>query len=224
MSCPRTIALGAYVLGALEREERSELEAHLETCPICREELDRLAPLPGLLSRLSVEEAVGLAAPEPDPAERPAPLAGALAAVTRARRRARRIRVAAVAAALAVAAVLAASGPLVDVGDGDGGASAPLTAAAVDARTGVEGVAALTSQPWGTQVQLRLSGVRPGERCRLVARGEGGRSEVAATWRADYLGAAYVPGAVAIRPERLASLDVIDRHGRLLVRMPVTRR
>jgi hypothetical protein len=222
MTCPRTVALGAYVLGALEREERSELEAHLESCPVCREELDRLAPLPGLLSRLSVAEAEELAAPEPDPAERPAPLEGALAAVTRARRRSRVLQVAAAVAALALVVVLAVGDPRSR--EGDGVAPAPLTASAFDARTGVEGVAELGRRPWGTRVRLRLSGVRPGERCRLVARGEGGRTEVAATWRADYLGTADVPGAVAIPPHRLASLHVVGSGDRLLVRMPVRQR
>jgi anti-sigma factor RsiW len=222
MTCPRTVALGAYVLGALEREERSELEAHLDSCPICREELDRLAPLPGLLSRLSVDEAAKLGAPEPDPAERPAPLAGALAEVGRARRRSRFARAAAVAAALALAVVLAVGNPL--TGGGDGGAPAPLTASAFDARTGVEGVAELSRRQWGTHVRLRLTGVRPGERCRLVARGVGGRAEVAATWRAGYLGTADVPGAVAIPRHRLASLEIVGAGDRLLVRMPVRRR
>ena len=222
MSCPRTIALGAYVLGALDRDERSELEAHLDTCVICRDELDRLAPLPGLLSRLSADEADGLGAPEPDPARRRAPLEGALAEVARVRRRSRVARVAAAAAALALAVVLAVGNPL--PGGGEDGTPAPLTASAFDARTGVEGVAALSRRPWGTHVRLRLSGVRPGERCRLVARGEGGTAEVAATWRAGYLGTADVPGAVAIPRHRLASLEVVGAGGRLLVRMPVRER
>jgi anti-sigma factor RsiW len=176
MTCPRTVALGAYVLGALEREERAALEAHLETCDVCRDELDRLAPLPGLLSRLTVEEA----------------------------------------------AVAGERAPLIG---GDGAeAPAPLTAAASDPRTGVHGAAELTREPWGTRVELSLGGVRPGERCRLVARATGGRSEVAATWRAGYLGTAEVPGAVAIPADRLASLDVVTADDRVLVRMPVTPR
>jgi anti-sigma factor RsiW len=56
-SCPRSISLGAYVLGALAREERAALEAHLEVCATCRLELDGLAPLPELLSRLSADDA-----------------------------------------------------------------------------------------------------------------------------------------------------------------------
>jgi hypothetical protein len=262
MSCPRTVALGAYVLGALEREERAELEAHLETCVICREERDRLAPLPGLLSRLTIEQAdvldAGKPAPAnlgpadpalgeqalsdpafgdraladwglrasppaaPAPADTSAPLERALFEVGRERRRSRLIRVAAVAAALVLAAVAVVGVPLIG---GDGGeAPAPLTAAASDPRTGVHGAAELTREPWGTRVELSLAGVRPGERCRLVARATGGRSEVAATWRAGYLGTAEVPGAVAIPADRLASLDVVTADDRVLVRMPVTPR
>jgi hypothetical protein len=261
MTCHRTTALGAYVLGALEREERAGLEAHLETCEICREELDRLAPLPGLLSRLTLDEAEVLetAAPgsaasaaegpfavppaedpfaEP-PAEDPfaeppaaalvsasstAPLERALFEVARERRRSRLMRaVGAAAAALVLAAAVVTGGHLLGGGDGGGG-PAPLTAAASDVRTGVHGAAELTPEPWGTRVALRLAGVRPGQRCRLVARSVGGRSEVAATWRAGYLGTAEVPGAVAIPAERLTSLDVVTPGDRVLVRMPVTRR
>jgi anti-sigma factor RsiW len=229
MTCPRTVALGAYVLGALDREDRAALEAHLETCEICREELDRLAPLPGLLSRLTVEEAEVLAAAEPAPAElhaepappgTSAPLERALFEVARERRRSRLMRAAAVAAAFVVAAVALVGGPLLE-DDGDEDGPAALTAAASDVRTGVHGSAELTSEPWGTRVELSLAGVRPGERCRLVARAAGGRSEVAATWRVGYLGTAEVPGAVAIPADRLTSLEVVTTDDRVLVRMPV---
>jgi anti-sigma factor RsiW len=57
--CPRTIALGAYVLDALERDERVELERHVEMCATCRAELERLAPLPGLLARLADDASDG---------------------------------------------------------------------------------------------------------------------------------------------------------------------
>src|SRR5947209_5490211 len=56
-----TVSLGAYVIGALDHTERAELEAHLARCPMCRDDLAELAPLPGLLSRLTLDEA--LAAP-----------------------------------------------------------------------------------------------------------------------------------------------------------------
>ena len=153
--------------------------------------------------------------------ERPpgALLDGVLAAVARRRRRSRRLRAVAVATALVLVALAAVGGELLR----DGGVEqpAPLTASASNPRTGVRASAELSGQRWGTRVDLRLAGVRPGERCRLVARAVGGRAEVGATWRADYRGAAQVSGAVAIRPERLASLDVIAAGDRVLVRMPV---
>jgi hypothetical protein len=252
MTCPRTVALGAYVLGALEREERAALEAHLETCDVCRDELDRLAPLPGLLSRLTVEEAEVLDAGEPalpnmgpanpvlgdqalaDPVLRASPpampaaadtsaeLERALFEVARERHPSRLMRVAALAAALVLGAVAVVGAP--QIGGNDAEAPAPLTAAASDPRTGVHGAAELTREPWGTRVELSLGGVRPRERCRLVARATGGRSEVAATWRAGHLGTAEVPGAMAIPADRLASLDVVTADDRVLVRMPVAPR
>ena len=244
MTCPRTVALGAYVLGALERDERAGLEAHLETCEICRQELDRLAPLPGLLSRLTLDEAEVLDAADPAPAdpaltprglavaEAPrsaatassAPLERALVEVARGRRRSRRARAVGLVAAVTLAAVAVAGGLLLTRDEGGAPGPAPLTASASDLRTGVRGSAELTREQWGTRVELSLAGVRPGERCRLVARAEGGRSEVAANWRAGYLGTAEVPGAVAIPADRLASLDVVTADDRVLLRMPVTSR
>jgi hypothetical protein len=56
MTCRQNVSLGAYLLGALDPAERSAFEEHLETCPSCRAELLRLAPLPGLLQRLTPED------------------------------------------------------------------------------------------------------------------------------------------------------------------------
>ena len=54
-------ALGVYVLGAIDPAERSVVDAHLSTCPECREELAGLAGLPALLRRIPVGEAQQLA-------------------------------------------------------------------------------------------------------------------------------------------------------------------
>ena len=56
MACPRTIAIGAYVLGALEPGEAAELAGHVTLCATCRAEVDRLGQLPRLLSSLSLED------------------------------------------------------------------------------------------------------------------------------------------------------------------------
>ena len=59
-------ALGVYVLGAIDPAERSKVDAHLSTCPACREELAGLAGLPALLRRVPVGEAQQLADGDPD--------------------------------------------------------------------------------------------------------------------------------------------------------------
>jgi anti-sigma-K factor RskA len=114
---PWADAAGAYVLGAMPAAERAEFEAHLATCPACRQEVEDLRP---------AAEALPMASPpmRPPPAlkdrimaevEREASLlaqAGAAADRPAAAPRRRRLprlglwRLAPVAAALAIVAVL----------------------------------------------------------------------------------------------------------------------
>ncbi|WP_280385399.1 anti-sigma factor family protein [Nocardia wallacei] len=54
-----------YVLGALDRAERLEYEAHLAQCPRCREAVAELAGMPGLLGRVDTEVALALVDPAP---------------------------------------------------------------------------------------------------------------------------------------------------------------
>jgi hypothetical protein len=58
LSCREAeLSLGALVLGALDADERLQVEAHVAGCPRCRDILAELAPLPGLLNRLEPEQA-----------------------------------------------------------------------------------------------------------------------------------------------------------------------
>ncbi|MCA1656076.1 MAG: zf-HC2 domain-containing protein, partial [Pseudonocardiaceae bacterium] len=56
MTCQHIVTLGVYLLGALDPAERSEFESHLSVCDICRGELVRLAPLPGLLNQITPDD------------------------------------------------------------------------------------------------------------------------------------------------------------------------
>lgn len=56
MTCQHTMTLGVYLLGALDPSERSAFESHLSYCEICRGELVRLAPLPGLLNQITPDD------------------------------------------------------------------------------------------------------------------------------------------------------------------------
>jgi predicted anti-sigma-YlaC factor YlaD len=49
--------LGVYLLGAIGTADRSAVDAHLASCAACRDELVQLAGLPGLLSRVTADDA-----------------------------------------------------------------------------------------------------------------------------------------------------------------------
>ena len=49
-------SLGVYVLGAIDPAGRSLVDAHLQTCAECRDELAGLAGLPALLARVNPDE------------------------------------------------------------------------------------------------------------------------------------------------------------------------
>ncbi|HVT42305.1 MAG TPA: anti-sigma factor [Acidimicrobiales bacterium] len=123
--------LGAYALDAVDGPEHAELEAHLETCPRCRAELDGLREVAGALgnsveplpeglwsqiaSRLPEREEEGEAPPMPRLVPGGGPEAGGTAATspfrtpstpsTGARRRRRTVVTSLAAAAVAAAAV-----------------------------------------------------------------------------------------------------------------------
>jgi anti-sigma factor RsiW len=54
------LELGVYVLGAIGAADRSAVDAHLACCAHCRDELAELAGLPGLLSRVTADDADNL--------------------------------------------------------------------------------------------------------------------------------------------------------------------
>jgi anti-sigma factor RsiW len=208
MSCgAATTALGAYLVGALEPHERLELEAHLDHCPACRDELADLAPLPGLMSRLTVDEV--LAGP---PATDDAMLERLLSAASRERRGARQRRwLAAVAAAVVlvggsaagVATYRAVTGPDWHTVSASAG-RIHLTVQMADAST-------------GTSLALHLSGVPAEERCSLIAVSDTGQREVAGWWEATYSGTAVIKGTTSIRYGHLAKLLVVSSDGTQLV-------
>jgi predicted anti-sigma-YlaC factor YlaD len=212
MSCPRETDLGVYVLGSLDGAERSAVEAHLAECASCRARQQELAPLPGLLGRLTAEQVEALSAPPP------AVLADRIVAEgpRRADRQRRRPLLIAVAACLAVHA--ANAGTAIAAG---GGGSAGDSVRVADPVTHVWAQAQLVSKADGTQVRLSLGGVAPETHCQIVAVAADGRREVAATWVADYQGTAEVWGTTAIPRDRLQQLIVRTMSGRVLATLKV---
>lgn len=209
-------ALGSYVVGALDPAERAEIEVHLSGCASCREDLAGLAGLPGLLSRLSVDEALGTSLVPP-----PTLLPRVLDAVQDERRRTRtavrRWRAATAGlAAVMVAATLA--GVLVLGPDRDAAPPPQLFVAA--AGVGAEGSASFEDRAWGTSVRLQVTGL-PEDAGPFQAWAEdpAGRRTAVATWGATPNGAADVTGATAVTRQELSLLVVTTADGEPLLRL-----
>ncbi|MEO3854647.1 zf-HC2 domain-containing protein [Acrocarpospora sp. B8E8] len=65
MTCEEVrLSLGVYVLGALDPEEAAVVEAHLDVCPECAQEMAELSGLPTMLGRVSAGD-ITLAARPP---------------------------------------------------------------------------------------------------------------------------------------------------------------
>lgn len=208
------VALGAYVVGALDPGERTQVDAHLSGCAGCREELATLAGLPGLLGRLSEEEAVAAWGRQRLPL-----LLEATLAELRRRRRSHRWRARLVAVVAAVALAVAGGGIALALHPVS---SASTVAAgerwsAVDPATGVHATAVVGAQPWGSTIHLVVSGVPAGQRCHLVAVARDGTRESAGGWRASYTGQAAIDASTAIARDHLAALQVITVSGDALV-------
>lgn len=208
MSCRYTIDLGCYVLGSLDPAERAQIEEHLGDCEVCRAELVSLAGLPGLLSRVSSQEAAaGL------PETPPQLLEGLLARAAE-QRRTRRYRLMAAAAAL----IVVAGG----VGGGVALAHPSASAATATASDGpVRASARLVGTSAGTKITLNLSGVPSGEECRMVAISKDGSSHDAGSWWASYSGGAVVSETAALAPAEISALRIETRTGRALVTIPL---
>ncbi|HEY1273349.1 MAG TPA: anti-sigma factor [Thermoleophilaceae bacterium] len=165
--CDRTELVAGYVLGALEPDEKEEMQRHLPTCAACAREHRSFAALPALLDQVEPDRVPPpLPPPELEEAvlDRVAKEAGRRPQVRRrvARARAgfwRPRRLLAGAAAMAAAAALA----LVLVLPGGGDTSAYARANLRGAQ-GAWAEAELASKDAGTQVHLEARGLAPAKR------------------------------------------------------------
>jgi hypothetical protein len=197
MTCHTRMLLGVYVLGAADARERRRVEAHLPGCAGCRAELARLEPLPTLLA--DVPDDMLAASPPP----------GLTAGMPPGRERGRSGRPwRALAAAACVAAVAGASGGFLLAPRDTGSQPATVTLSAANLASHVTATAALTATPWGTSIQLELSGVPLNVPCRLIVRSRTGATEVAGVWDAWRKGPISVPASAGWLPPDIASLQV----------------
>jgi hypothetical protein len=203
MTCTHTSTLGVYLLGALEPEDRSTFEAHLSGCDMCRSELVRLAPLPGLLNQITLadfedvpevppfEPVTPGAEPVPPAIELPGPVAALPRPVAldlpaappepevpgepRNRRRYWLI-----AAAAALVLVLAVSGIVTyqALRSPAGTDHETVTWSATNSVTGAHADVELSHRPWGTHVNIWMANMPSGRHCKLVVQARSGYRNV----------------------------------------------
>jgi hypothetical protein len=226
--CPDTRqALGVYVLGAIEPAERSLVDRHIANCRHCRDELAGLAGLPALLSRVSAddvgrisreeagpvsrEEAGPVSREEAGPVSRDAApaedFAGPVVSLTAARRRRnRRWQAAGAAAAVVVAAAGTLTGlrltstPSPEYPPSPAPPTAWQTARTTSAASGIRATVRYSEEPWGTAMDVQISGVPAGRTCQLWVTDTQGVHLAAAGWtvysgdtKAWYPGSSWVP-------------------------------
>jgi len=211
VTCPGPAAtgLGAYVLGALESEERRRVEEHVAACPDCAAELAELESLRPLLGQVRPEDLEPVSvAPSPDLFAR---VSAAAAATGRPRRL--RSRTMAVVAAVVLAVLGVAAGVAVWV-TGSGEQSVTASAGPVRATVSVSDV------DDGIALDVTVAGMRPRENCSIVAVDRDGGRHPAGDWPASEAGDGRWRGWADISRSALTEVVLVGDGGRELVRVP----
>jgi anti-sigma factor RsiW len=208
MRCPEaSTALGAYVLGALEPDERSAVEDHLRGCRTCSAELAGLQGLPALLARVRPEDIEPVSVtPSPELFDRLSAVAGT--------RRRRHLRTwALVAAVVLVVAGLGIGWTVWSPGSGERTGTA--TAGPVEVT--------LTATPAneGSALDVVVAGLRPGETCTLVAVDRDGATHPAGDWPTSAAGGGRWRGWADVDPGELTEVIVLGDGGREVARVPL---
>jgi predicted anti-sigma-YlaC factor YlaD len=219
VTCPFARNDAAYVLGALEPEERHRYEEHLHECPSCSGGVRELAGLPGLLARLPADRAAAL--PQDGGMDRELPetlLSGLLRRVRRERRWAR-LRVGLVTGA--VAASLAVGGTVVVQHLTTDGSPRPVGRTVALEGVGnhsVHGTVQLSSWAWGTTVRVTCHAAYSSgsEIYTLYVTNRAGKEFQVSSWRSTQSDVT-VPGGIALPMEDVVAFRVKDGHQRVVM-------
>ena len=220
-------SLGVYVLGAIDPVERGLVDAHLETCQECRDELAGLAGLPALLARLDPDEVSRISADDPVYAfadERPpAELIGTVLDMAKARRRRERWRYVSAAAAVVLLAgglfggLRSAASHTQKVFVPTGSENAWESAAGTNHATGVSATVLYSGERWGHAFEVLVDHIPQGTTCQLmVVHPDGTRTQVAAWTTAGDEGNVWYAGSMASTAGAISQFQITANHQVLL--------
>jgi hypothetical protein len=212
----------AYLLGALDADERLAYEAHLAVCRRCRAALAEISAIPPLLAGLD-ESAFG-APPQVAPAPvRDTPLPRQLqpAGPGRARRRWLTTGLGLLAAACAIALIV------IVVPSSGGPKTAPRAMTALVA-TSVDATIALQPRSWGTEIDLtcwyqRGPAEPSSDRYELVAHGAGGATYDLGNWRLAPGQRVIFTSGTALTETQIKNLQVTQPNGLAILAFAVPR-
>ena len=224
------LSLGVYVLGAIDPVERGMVDAHLETCQECRDELAGLAGLPALLARLDPDEVSRISADDPVHAftdERaPAELIGTVLDLAKARRRRERWRYLSVAAAAVVIAgglfggLKAATSSTVKQFVPTGSETAWETAAGTG-QSGASATVAYADELWGHAFEVLVNRIPMGTTCQMwVVHPDGTRTQVAAWTTARDEGKVWYGGSMPATAGSISNFQITANHQVLVTVFP----
>jgi hypothetical protein len=225
------VALGVYVLGAIDPAERTLVDAHLLTCRDCRDELAGLAGLPALLarvnpdeiSRICADDTVRTATDDRPPRE----LIGTVLDLAEARRRRTRWRFLATAAAV-VAIAGGLFGGLKSIGTtttvtvpSSIGSTHWETVQAASKVTGATASIAYSPQLWGSAFEVLVDRIPIGTTCQLwVVHSDGTRTQVAAWTTARDEGKVWYWGSMPANAGSISGFQITANHKVLMTATP----
>lgn len=216
--------LGVYVLGAIEPNERSMLDAHLNQCYGCREELAGLAVLPALLHRIPLTEAeeIGQGHQTVTDQEDPAPRALTdLLTDIKTRRRTRRLRTVLAAAAALLVAVGGSVATSTVLEAGSHAAATDLDV--VHARNGaISGMVKYGDSRWGSEIWTRVTGVAEWTQCKLWITTSDGRTQLVGGWLVGPRGGTlWYPSSANVPAPSIVAFTLTS-GGKVLLNLPAT--
>ncbi|RLK61574.1 anti-sigma factor family protein [Actinokineospora cianjurensis] len=229
MSTHETPLLGAYALGVLDDDERAAVQRHLADCAECRVELEALEEVRDMAGELP-EEALLDGPPDDGDLLLARTLRQVRSEANASRNRS--IAIAGVAAAVVIAAVLGTgvvigrststpvAQPTVTVGPTEAQNVKTRFLSGSDPNTGARLTAKVVPAAGWVRLNVSVTGIPAGERCRVVVVGKDGTREEAGSWLVSPDGAqkgTNLDGAALIAPDDVGSVEIITTEGKRYV-------